>query len=231
MRLVAILLLGLVDAADPAVPVPVPVAVAVAVAVDKEPVHHLVLDNERVRVFDVTVPPKGATLLHQHDRDYVFVTLGDSEVVNERQGSAPVTLKLKDADTRYVKGGFAHVAKNVADRPFHNITIELKDPGKPLCGAADTPACEAPLVFATEHGHARLITLEPGMPTRAHAHPTPHLTVAIDDAVLTDERNGESPSTVTLKQGQVAWVGATGFTHSIVNTGPRAARLLVLEVK
>jgi hypothetical protein len=78
---------------------PAPVVVPVA----EEPAHHLAFENEYVRVFKVEVAPHAATLMHRHDKDYVFVTLGDSEVISERQGEKPVTLKLKDGETRFTQ--------------------------------------------------------------------------------------------------------------------------------
>ena len=86
---------------------------ATPVPVDQEPRHHLFLENAYVRVFKVEVAPNDRTLLHQHDRDYVFVTLGDSDVINARQGEPARELKLNDGDTAYSKGGFAHVAFNI----------------------------------------------------------------------------------------------------------------------
>src|SRR6266404_3256670 len=80
------------------------------VPIDHEPMHHLVLENEFVRVFDVTVPPHAETKYHQHDRDYLFVTLGDSSVESTRVGEKPVRLQLKDGETHFTKGGFSHKA-------------------------------------------------------------------------------------------------------------------------
>src|ERR1044071_9777005 len=100
-------------------------AQAPAVAIDQEPMHHLYLANEYVRVFKVEVPAGGGTLLHQHDRDYLFVVLGDADITNARQGAARVVQKPKDGDVAYAKGGFAHVAINNAKTPFRNVTIEV----------------------------------------------------------------------------------------------------------
>jgi len=108
------------------------------VPITEERHHHLVLDNEYVRVFHVEVAPHAETKFHQHDMDYVFVTLGDSVVESERVGEAPVKLELKDGDTRFTKGGFAHKAVNLSDKPFVNVTVELKrhffDSSDILCG-------------------------------------------------------------------------------------------------
>jgi len=96
------------------------------VPIIKEPSHDMVLDNEYVRVFYVEVPPHAETQYHQHDKDYIFVTLGDSSVDSVRVGEKPVHLDLKDGDTRFTKGEFAHKAVNQSDKPFRNVTIELK---------------------------------------------------------------------------------------------------------
>lgn len=98
------------------------------VPITEEPSHHLVLENKYVRVFNVEVPPHFATRVHRHDYDYVFVTLGDSDVSNEKVHADPVELKLKDGETHFTPGGFAHKAVNLADTPFHNITIEFVQP-------------------------------------------------------------------------------------------------------
>jgi quercetin dioxygenase-like cupin family protein len=115
-----------------------------SVEITSEPSHHLVFQNEYVRVFDVTVAPRATTLVHKHNYDYLFVTLGDSDVVSVRPGEKPVALKLKDGEVRFTPGNFAHAAINQSDRPFHNITIELLKPStnvKTCTGSCDSGGC------------------------------------------------------------------------------------------
>lgn len=90
-----------------------------------EPHHHLKIENEYVRAYYVEVPPHEDTLLHQHDHDYLFVTLGDTEVINAVLGKPEIKLALKDGEVRFTRGGFAHVARNLGEAPFRNVTIEL----------------------------------------------------------------------------------------------------------
>jgi hypothetical protein len=100
------------------------------VPVDQEPMHKMVLDNEYVRVFLVEVPSHGSTMFHRHNRDYIFVTLGDTEVESERVNEKPLRLSLKDGEARFTKGGFAHRANNLSDKSFRNVTVEFKAPVK-----------------------------------------------------------------------------------------------------
>ena len=101
---------------------------AAAVPITSEPHHHLSLQNDYVKVYEVEVAPHESTLLHQHDRDYVYITIGDAQVTSAIPGRPEVHLKLADGEARFSRGGFAHVARNDADTPFRNVTIELLRP-------------------------------------------------------------------------------------------------------
>src|SRR5215813_2416568 len=95
------------------------------VEITAEPHHHFAFENQFVRVFTVEVPAHKDTLMHWHRHDYFFVTLGASEVVNAVKGKEPVTLKLQNGETHLISATMAHVARNLADTPFRNVTIEL----------------------------------------------------------------------------------------------------------
>jgi hypothetical protein len=95
------------------------------VEITAEPHHHLALENEYVRAFKVEVAPHEATLMHRHRHDYMFVTLGATQVENHVAGKSPVSLKLGDGEARFTPGDFAHIAKNLSDTPFRNVTVEL----------------------------------------------------------------------------------------------------------
>ena len=95
------------------------------VEITSEPSHHLAFENDQVRVFKVEVAPHKSTLMHWHRHDYLFVTLGDAHVSNQIQGRDPIELNFVDGDTRFVSSNFAHVAQNLSDKPFRNVTIEL----------------------------------------------------------------------------------------------------------
>src|SRR5580700_9480594 len=99
-----------------------------AVPVKAEPHHVLVFQNDYVHVFNVTVPPLDATLLHQHDLPYIYLTLGIGDVINAVAGKPEVHLTFEDGATRYSPGEFAHIARTDAGILFHNITVELAHP-------------------------------------------------------------------------------------------------------
>jgi quercetin dioxygenase-like cupin family protein len=97
-------------------------------SVPGEPHHHLRIENEYVRAYYVEVAPHESTQLHQHDHDYIYVSLGSADVVNAVRDKPEIHLVLKDGETHFTRGGFAHVARNLSDAPFRNVTIELLHP-------------------------------------------------------------------------------------------------------
>jgi quercetin dioxygenase-like cupin family protein len=213
---------------------------APAVEVTAEPSHHLALDNEQVRVFQVEVAPHAATLMHRHGHDYLFVALGDAHFMNEVQGKAPVEVKLADGETRFVPGDFAHVAKNLADGPFRNVTVELvqdaklrqaPSPWPPESeGNREFPGGRLKVLFVHDGARVSEVELQPGATVPSHHHDGPHLVVAVSDLELRSDVEGRGPVTTHLKAGDVRWQPG-GYTHTLTNTGKSPARLVTVEFK
>ncbi|HEY0556054.1 MAG TPA: hypothetical protein VGG20_17515 [Thermoanaerobaculia bacterium] len=204
------------------------------VAIDAEPHHHLVLENAQVRVFQVEVAPHTATLMHRHGRDYVFVTLGPAEFENDVAGKPPVSVKLQDGETRFSPGGFAHIAKDLADTPFRNVTIELLQPGPTTPGGGDEKPREFPggtitPLFVKDGVRVSEVRLKAGGAIPRHHHDGPHLVVAVTDLSLRNEVEGQAATSRTLKAGEVAWIPG-GITHTVTNVAPGEARLITLEM-
>jgi len=206
------------------------------VEITAEPHHHLALENEYVRVFKVEVAPHEATLMHRHRHDYMFVTLGDSQVENDVAGKPPVTLKLKDGETRFTPGDFAHIAKNLSDTPFRNVTIELlqdqqakKSPAKwdEERGLRVFNGGTQDILFVKDNARVSEVELQPGGVVPTHHHNGPHLLIAVSDLDLRSEQ-GKSSTPVQLKSGEIMWVPG-GFTHSVTNVGKNAAKLVTVE--
>jgi quercetin dioxygenase-like cupin family protein len=195
----------------------------------------LVIENPYVRVFDVTVAPKASTLVHQHDHDYLFVTLGDSDVISARTGAPPVELKLKDGETRFTPGNFSHAAINKSDQPFHNITIELLKPSThvkscgdcrpgPPCSSGPCVTIDEPIV--SDQWIVSSVTMRPGAALQ-NSRPGPVLFVAISDVDLAGDTKGMQP--VKLQSGKYAWI--TQWSGILQNRADQPARYVTLEFK
>ncbi len=208
------------------------------VEITAEPSHHLALENEPVRAFQVEVAPHAATLMHRHRHDYFVVTLGPSEISNEVAGKPPVTLKLQDGEVRFTAGNFAHIARNLADTPFRNVTIELLQDEK----ARQSPPPKwdeeralhvleggtQDIMFVKDGVRVSEIELQPGGMIPSHHHAGPHLLVAVSDLEMRSDVEGKGASTAQLKAGDVKWL-LGGYTHTLTNVGKQKAKFVTLE--
>ena len=211
-------------------------AAAPEVEITSEPSHHLAVENEYVRAFRVEVAPRASTLLHRHRHDYLFVTLGASHVANEVAEKPPVELTLADGETRFVAGNFAHVARNLADQPFRNVTIELMQDEKmraapspwPEGGEKEFPGVRVKVLFVHDGARVSAVDLAPGATVPSHHHDGPHLLVAVSDLDLRSDVEGKGPMPGKFKSGDVKWLPG-GYTHTLTNVGTSAARFVTVE--
>jgi hypothetical protein len=94
----------------------------------EEPHHQIVLQNDFVHVYSVSVVPLDATLIHRHDLPYLAVSLGPSDIENFVVGKPEARLVLQDGQVIYSPGGFAHAVRTSAGIAFRNVTVELVKP-------------------------------------------------------------------------------------------------------
>jgi hypothetical protein len=205
-----------------------------------EPHHHLKIENAYARVYYVEVPPHENTQLHQHDHDYLFITLGDSDVINAVRDKPEVHLVLKDGETHFTRGGFAHVARNLADAPFRNITIELLKPqgeAHNLCAQVlpNAPVTNCPEFlkgqsgpkFYTAECTVDVLLIEPGITYALEANEFAFLGVVVDSKIRVWPK-GKVPT--YLQEGEMAWFEPKPDVL-LTNHGSKAAQFLKVSFK
>jgi len=229
-----------------------------AVPIPKEPHHHLVLENDYVRVFRVSVPPHESTLLHQHDVPYLYVALGPADVINAVQGKPEAHLVMADGQLGYSPGHFAHIARNESDALFNNVTVELLHPqgdAHNFCekvvegplkdckssGSSKVPADSPLRAFVQATGPKQLFETEEIF-VSSHSAPAPieqhysesspqaaRLLVVEDNSELRVDLAGESSK--SLHSGEVFWLEA-GKKWTIVTPLPhKLTRFLLIRFK
>jgi hypothetical protein len=198
------------------------------VEITAEPHHQLVLANDQVRVFNVDVPPHSETLMHWHRHDYIYVTLGLSEVVNAVQGKDPVTARLQDGQTGFLPGAFAHVARNLSGQPFRTVITELLqddklrhspehwDPTHPEedRGLDILNGGTKKILFVKDGVRVSEFELQPG--AALHYHVGPHLVVALTHYKLRSDVARRASSIITMKRGESRWATG-GYAHILRN--------------
>jgi hypothetical protein len=95
------------------------------VPIGQEPRHHLVIENEFVRVFAVELAPHDRTLCHHHLHDYLVYVAGDADVVSAERNQEPKTILYKDGECELGFAGMVHVVENLGEARFRNIVAEL----------------------------------------------------------------------------------------------------------
>ena len=212
-------------------------AAAPEVEITAEAHHHLSFENQSVRVFDVEVPAHQDTLMHWHRHDYIAVNLGDVQIINAVKDKTPVTAKLVDGQTGFASAGFAHIARNISDQPFRNVTIEIlqdeslrhstahwdEDRGlKVLQGGTEQ------ILFVKDGIRVSEFELQPGGIVPMYHHIGPHLLVAVSDLDIRSDVEGQGPMAGHFKSGDSKWLPGN-YSHTITNTGSKAAKFVTLE--
>jgi hypothetical protein len=216
---------------------------AAEVEINAEPHHHLIFTNDQVRVFNVEVPAGSQTLMHWHHHDYIYVTIGPTELSNEVEGKPPVTLKLQDGETRFSPGPFAHLVRVSPGQPFHNITVELlqdekfrrlpehRDPAHPeedrglniLNGGTEE------ILFVKDGVRVSEVELQPHGVVRISTNP--QLLIAVTNLHLIYQGPPNVPHSLSTdvdrRSGEVVW--HDHGRHLLTNYTNAVAKFVILE--
>jgi hypothetical protein len=245
---------------DPAIPdatdqdsAPQDTLAAKALAVQKEvvplndePHHQIVLRNDFVHVYSVSVQPLDATLVHRHDLPYLAVSVGATEVENAVVGKPEVRLSLHDGQVTYSPGGFAHAVRTDAGIVFRNVTVELAKPqgtARNLCKqivpgplacpqetaktkrTAAEPADDDIPYLETDEIRVDLIRVSSGRDYAEAAPKQNAVLVALTNADLDLNLGGEHYS--FLHEGDVVWLPADTQRRIVDFLGTHSSFLLV----
>jgi quercetin dioxygenase-like cupin family protein len=106
------------QAPEPAKPLAAPPSAPPAGYLE-DPLHHWVLENQYVRVYDVRIPPGETTTLHRHAFDQVSVYVSGGLVASQTEGQPW-------GDPKTVEAGGAAYAANMAEPFTHRVRNDGK---------------------------------------------------------------------------------------------------------
>ncbi len=224
------------------------------VEITNEPHHHLVFENQDVRVFNVQVDPNTETEMHWHRHDYIAVTLAPAEIANTVLDKPPVTTKLTEGDVRFASATFAHSVRDVAPAPFRNVTVEIlkdatlrttpspwdteADTKKSAAGNKDAakntndaralevlPHGTAQILFVKDAIRATDFELQPAGSIPTHSPAHPLLLIAVTAFDLSTDSAAKPRH---FNSGDSLWL-PNGLSRPITNRGPSPAKFVTLE--
>ena len=95
----------------------------------------VLMENERVRIWEMRLPPGAKSDLHRHDSDYIMVQISGDKVAaqfepdsaGEWAGESYLEGEVSPGNVIFAKAGGIETAVNVGDQEFYEIVVELKD--------------------------------------------------------------------------------------------------------
>ncbi|MDH4106653.1 MAG: cupin domain-containing protein, partial [Gammaproteobacteria bacterium] len=202
-----------------------------AVPVEQEPAHHLVLQNDQVRVFHVRLPAGAASLWHVHTHDGISVRIGDATIQDEPLGGPAQTFELHRGAVSFgaTPAVYTHRVNNVGTTPFDNVYIELLGGTGTGNRDAAAPAARRPAEFENERVRVLRRVLAPGEATEMHTHPANAVAVVVTPGTLQVTQADGTMRALEPQAGAVLWVAA-GTTHALRNMGSAAVEIVDVEL-
>ena len=93
----------------------------------------VLMENDRVRIWEMRLAPGETSAIHRHELDYMLVLLeGDRIAAEPEPDTGGAFDEYLEADVVpgavvYIERGGIETAKNVGKQPYREIIIELKD--------------------------------------------------------------------------------------------------------
>jgi quercetin dioxygenase-like cupin family protein len=203
------------------------------VPVEKEPRHRLKFENRHVRVFDVLIPTKDASLFHTHVHDGVGIKLTDARIRDEPTGGSPDDITVTRGEVGFAlrPSPLTHRVSNIGETPFRNIFVEILPPaGAPHGATPQALVAGQTLVLENERVRISRLVLAPGQSAESHTHVLRRLAVAVSEGRIIVEVPGERGRTVEFKPGDFRWYEA-GTTHALKNVGSTPFEAVDIELK
>ena len=85
----------------------------------------LLLENERVRVLELTLKPGQRAPMHQHPHDHVVYVLSSARFKLSFPGGEDAIFDLKAGQTLWIEAG-PHETENLGTTEGHNLVVEIK---------------------------------------------------------------------------------------------------------
>ncbi|HZQ70334.1 MAG TPA: hypothetical protein VFA68_17540 [Terriglobales bacterium] len=210
--------------------------------ISQESHYHLLLENEKVRIFSLDVGPHSETSLVRHPNNYLVIHLQESEIAAWNEGESDViTHRFAQDEIHFYFGGKARAIRNDTATGYHCLMIEFLNPkvttygyqagsGRWTYGSDMIPTPVDPRVkFATVMplGEATVkdIQLLPDDAYPAPEKDADELIVALTDV---DFRIGEKR--IRKSKEDLIWIPA-GRQSQLINNGADPSRFVLIELR
>ena len=208
-----------------------------AIAIEKDPHYVLLLQNDHIRVFALTLPP-GAQSFVQHEHNYLTVQVEEHEVIMWKDGESPIQhFRLPAGEIHFFLGGSALGRRNDANTGYRNVTVEFLDPQITTYGFRYEsgqydygPNIVSPPVDPLGH-FVNMLNLEKAVASDVQLLPGEGLPAAKGPQLLVAvtplQFSASADHTIAIKPGDFLWRKAGA--EALPGAGKQRMRLAVIE--
>lgn len=189
--------------------------------------YHVLLDNARVRVLHVNVPPGAKNALHDHP-DHVAIVLTDSSIRFTDAAGKPAEVTRKKGDALYVNAG-KHAGENTGTAALEAIIVEFKG----AAGTAAVPESRAGMNATTLVDNARTkvvrVSADASFAEPAGSkHDYDQVVIPLGGAGMSLTVDGKTKT--AWKLGDAEFIGR-GVAHESKNTSGKPVDFVIVAVK
>jgi hypothetical protein len=197
--------------------------------------HHVVLQNDLVRIMRVLIPPNDATGWHEHNFDYVVVAVNGTKVHVDIKGNPQAVegtmVTNSVAYTNYVGKHFVHRVANKSETVNNQLAFEIL-PSSPGSFTPSDRSSVPQYKMETDNDRIRVwrLQLAPGEVADMINQKAPAVRVILSgERLLETDSNGQVKE-IGAKSGDFAWLPGSS-ARSITNAGLTPLELVEVELK
>jgi quercetin dioxygenase-like cupin family protein len=197
--------------------------------------HHVVLQNDLVRIMRVLIPPNDATGWHEHNFDYVVVAVNGTKVHVDVRGNPQAVegtmVTNSVAYTNYVGKHFVHRVANRSETVNHQLAFEIL-PSSPGSFTPSDRSSVPQYKMETDNDRVRVwrLQLAPGEVAELINQKAPAVRVVLSgERLLETDSNGQVRE-IGAKSGDFAWLPGPS-ARSVTNAGLMPLELVEVELK
>lgn len=200
------------------------------VEVRDEPRHRHRFENERIRLYDVLIPPKDTSLFHRHSRNTVYLVVQATTLNTQLPGAAPFAARIKQSAVTYTPQATTpviHAVGNIGEQDARLIGVEMKEPEKPF---SRSPLEIDHLTLDQTFPGLRVyrVRLAPGGSTSQIKGNFDGVLISITKATIATDATG-SESSSSLEPADWRWLTASN-TFTIRNATPNELEAVLYEL-
>jgi hypothetical protein len=90
-------------------------------------------ENDRVKIWEMDLAPGEESDVHEHTMDYILVVIDGDRIAGVPEPDSAgfyneyMEVDVKPGDHFYIEKGGIEIARNIGQKRYHEIAIELKD--------------------------------------------------------------------------------------------------------